>query len=158
MICSDLSWHKYHEWYFKIVIHNFIPSFLLTIWAVIFYVLLNLVTVLTVCIGNSMICSDLSWHKYHEWYFKIVIHNFIPSFLLTIWAVIFYVLLNLVTVLTVCIGNSMICSDLSWHKYHEWYFKIVIHNFIPSFLLTIWAVIFYMVCSIWWRFSQFEWL
>ena len=27
-----------------------------------------------------------------------------------------------------CIGNSMICSDI-WHKYHEWYFKIVIRNF-----------------------------
>ena len=27
----------------------------------------------------------------------------------------------------VCIGNSMICSDM-WHKYHGWYFKIVIHN------------------------------
>ena len=29
---------------------------------------------------------------------------------------------------TVCIGNSMISSDI-WHKYHEWYFKIVIRNF-----------------------------
>ena len=28
------------------------------------------------------------------------------------------------------IGNSMICSDI-WHKYHEWYFEIVIRNF-PS--------------------------
>ena len=26
------------------------------------------------------------------------------------------------------IGNSMICSDI-WHKYHEWYFEIVIRNF-----------------------------
>ena len=25
------------------------------------------------------------------------------------------------------IGNSMIRSDI-WHKYHEWYFKIVMHN------------------------------
>ena len=25
----------------------------------------------------------------------------------------------------ICIGNSMICSDI-WHKYHEWYFEIVI--------------------------------
>ena len=25
------------------------------------------------------------------------------------------------------IGNSMICNDI-WHKYHEWYFKIVIWN------------------------------
>ena len=24
-------------------------------------------------------------------------------------------------------GNSMNCSDI-WHKYHEWYFEIVIHN------------------------------
>ena len=30
--------------------------------------------------------------------------------------------------LHVCIGNSMICSDI-WHKYHEWYFEIVIRNF-----------------------------
>ena len=28
----------------------------------------------------------------------------------------------------ICIGNSMICSDI-WHKYQEWYFKIVLHNF-----------------------------
>ena len=28
----------------------------------------------------------------------------------------------------VSIGNSMICSAI-WHKYHEWYFKIVIRNF-----------------------------
>ena len=28
----------------------------------------------------------------------------------------------------ICIGNSMICSDI-WHKYHEWYFEIVIRNF-----------------------------
>ena len=29
--------------------------------------------------------------------------------------------------LSICIGNSMICSDI-WHKYHEWYFEIVIRN------------------------------
>ena len=28
----------------------------------------------------------------------------------------------------ISIGNSLICSDI-WHKYHEWYFKIVIRNF-----------------------------
>ena len=28
----------------------------------------------------------------------------------------------------ICIGNYMIWSDI-WHKYHEWYFEIVIHNF-----------------------------
>ena len=28
----------------------------------------------------------------------------------------------------ICIGNSMICSDI-WHKYYEWYFKIVTRNF-----------------------------
>ena len=27
----------------------------------------------------------------------------------------------------ISIGNSMICSD-TWHKYHEWYFEIVIRN------------------------------
>ena len=27
----------------------------------------------------------------------------------------------------ISIGNSMICSDI-WHKYHKWYFKIVIRN------------------------------
>ena len=31
----------------------------------------------------------------------------------------------------ICIGNSMICSDI-WHKYHEWYFEIVIRNYITS--------------------------
>ena len=28
----------------------------------------------------------------------------------------------------ISISNSMICSDI-WHKYHEWYFEIVIRNF-----------------------------
>ena len=28
----------------------------------------------------------------------------------------------------ICIGNSMICGVI-WHKYHEWYFEIVIRNF-----------------------------
>ena len=27
----------------------------------------------------------------------------------------------------ICIGNSMICSDI-WHKYHEGYFEIVIRK------------------------------
>ena len=27
----------------------------------------------------------------------------------------------------ICIGNSMICSDM-WHKYYEWYFEIVRRN------------------------------
>ena len=35
--------------------------------------------------------------------------------------------LNRRSVNEVSIGNSMICSDI-WHKYHEWYFKIVIRN------------------------------
>ena len=30
--------------------------------------------------------------------------------------------------LLISIGNSMIYSDI-WHKYHEWYFEIVIRNF-----------------------------
>ena len=30
--------------------------------------------------------------------------------------------------MVISIGNSMISSDI-WHKYHEWYFKIVIRNF-----------------------------
>ena len=28
----------------------------------------------------------------------------------------------------ICIGNSMICSDI-WHKYHKGYFEILIRNF-----------------------------
>ena len=28
----------------------------------------------------------------------------------------------------ISIGNSMNCSDI-WHKYHQWYFEIVISNF-----------------------------
>ena len=30
--------------------------------------------------------------------------------------------------MSISIGNSMISSDI-WHKYYEWYFKIVIRNF-----------------------------
>ena len=36
-----------------------------------------------------------------------------------------------------CIGNSMICSDI-WHKYHGWYFKIVIGNFTSLWASEIW--------------------
>ena len=36
-----------------------------------------------------------------------------------------------------CIGNSMICSDI-WHKYHEWYFKLVIRNFTSRLASEIW--------------------
>ena len=37
----------------------------------------------------------------------------------------------------VSIGNSMICSDI-WHKYHEWYFEIVIRNFETIFKYHEW--------------------
>ena len=30
-------------------------------------------------------------------------------------------------ILFVPVGNSMICSDI-WHKYHKWYFEIVLRN------------------------------
>ena len=36
-------------------------------------------------------------------------------------------LIPLITTLFVPVGNSMICSDI-WHKYHKWYFEIVLHN------------------------------
>ena len=35
---------------------------------------------------------------------------------------------NLKFVTVIRIGNSIICIDI-WHKYHEWYFKIVVPNF-----------------------------
>ena len=35
------------------------------------------------------------------------------------------------------IENSMISRDI-WHKYHEWYFKIVIHNFTSRWASEIW--------------------
>ena len=37
----------------------------------------------------------------------------------------------------ICIGNSIICSDI-WYKYHEWYFKIVISNFTSRQASEIW--------------------
>ena len=33
--------------------------------------------------------------------------------------------LSIPALFCICIGSSMICSDI-WHKYHEWYFEIVI--------------------------------
>ena len=36
--------------------------------------------------------------------------------------------LNLKLKYEICIGNSMICSEI-WHNYQEWYFEIVIRNF-----------------------------
>ena len=35
----------------------------------------------------------------------------------------------------ISIGNSMICSDIR-HKYHEWYFEIVIRNLRPFWSIT----------------------
>ena len=35
------------------------------------------------------------------------------------------------------IGNRMICSDI-WHKYHGWYFEIVIRNFKSRYASEIW--------------------
>ena len=121
--------------------------------------------IVLVCIGNSMISSDI-WHKYHEWYFKIVIRNlkfetilkyhewYLCQISRTNHAIIcLYYYPKKVVIFTcryfklswnttslsqsncrnfVCssisIGNSMICSDI-WHYNHEWYFKIVIRNF-----------------------------
>ena len=37
----------------------------------------------------------------------------------------------------ISIGNSMICSDI-WHKYHEWYFEIVLRNFTSRLASEIW--------------------
>ena len=36
----------------------------------------------------------------------------------------------------ICIGNSMICSDI-WHKYHEWYFKIVKYEIWDNFEISL---------------------
>ena len=47
---------------------------------------------------------------------------------------------------TICIGNSMICTGNSmiysdiWHKHHEWYFEIVIHNFGEWSLRQFWNI------------------
>ena len=54
--------------------------------------------------------------------------------ILTIWSAWFALpgqdsyWMSLDIILRISIGNSMICSDI-WHKYHEWYFNIVIHDF-----------------------------
>ena len=48
------------------------------------------------------------------------------------------------------IGNSMICSDI-WHKYHEWYFEIVIQNFASRYrrvkFVTIWKYHEWYICQ-----------
>ena len=44
---------------------------------------------------------------------------------------------NRCEVLIISIGNSMICSGI-WHKYLEWYFKIVIRNFTSRQASEIW--------------------
>ena len=49
--------------------------------------------------GNNMICSDI-WHKYHKWYFKIVIRNFTSREASEIWddfeisQVVFIIIIN----------------------------------------------------------------
>ena len=44
------------------------------------------------------------------------------------WAEAFLYVSGLSATIAISIGNSMICSDI-WHKYHEWYFEIVIRHF-----------------------------
>ena len=39
-----------------------------------------------------------------------------------------------------CIGNGMIFSDI-WHKYHQWYFEIVIHNLGEWNLRQFWNIV-----------------
>ena len=44
----------------------------------------------------------------------------------------------IIITIIIIIGNSMICSDI-WHKYHGWYFEIVIRNFTSPFSSEIWG-------------------
>ena len=41
----------------------------------------------------------------------------------------YFVIINFYKNYFIRIGNSLICVDCVWHKYHEWYFEIVISNF-----------------------------
>jgi len=75
------------------------------------------------------------FHTFYEWgFFKI-------SWLF--WSQYVYI----------CISNSMICSDI-WHKYHEWYFEIVICNFTSCYASEIWYnfeiswAVFYAKCHV----------
>ena len=43
----------------------------------------------------------------------------------------------IIVIIIISIGNSMICNDI-WHKYHEWYFEIVISNFTSLQTSEIW--------------------
>ena len=49
------------------------------------------------------------------------------------------------------IGTSIICSDI-WHKYHVWYFEIVIQNFTSRYrrvkFVTIWKYHKWYICQI----------
>ena len=47
---------------------------------------------------------------------------------LLLFLLLLFFIFNIITIIIISISNSMICSGI-WHKYHEWYFKIVIHNF-----------------------------
>ena len=67
------------------------------------------------CWKSTSMCETNGSHKhFHNSTWLCLVHS---SASMLIW-------------LFISIGNSMICSDI-WHKYHEWYFKIVIRNF-PS--------------------------
>ena len=46
--------------------------------------------------------------------------------------------LNCIWWLCICIGYSMICSYI-WHKYHEWYFEIVIRNLTSRWAGEMWG-------------------
>ena len=67
--------------------------------------------------------------------YNIIIKSVIEAFSLdilkntmTVFGTLLSVVKQQINYLYICKGNSMICSDI-WHKYHECYFKIVLHNF-----------------------------
>ena len=107
------------------------------------------------CVDETLrnkICVPCSWIKINNFPFDILFFFSVVSFQLQIAVEIMSrpmarlkksqqpVTIQSVITLEVgkiCTGYSMICSDI-WRKYHEWYFKIVIHNLTSCWASVIW--------------------
>ena len=121
IICGDI-WHKYHEWYFEIVIQmseiwdNFERSrvmFMPNITYKSCYVLVVDTTTHKRFVIFTCRYFRLSWNT-TVWR-QLNIRNLSCSSIIVV----------IVMIIMISINNSMIFSDI-WHNYHEWYFQFVI--------------------------------
>ena len=71
--------------------------------------------------------NDAEYKKFNKLFIR---YTFSIAHIIVLLFITFLIIFHIYNLLlkVISIGNSMICSDIR-HKYHEWYFEIVIRNF-----------------------------